>query len=287
MSDWKLEQEYSYAEGLVRYDVRGSGPPLVLVHGTPWSSFNWRHVITPLAGWFTVYFYDMIGYGASEKRKGQDVSLAVQNRLLDQLLDHWNLASPAIVGHDFGGTTVLRTHLLGQRPFAKMVLVDPVALSPWGSPFFRLVNQNEEVFRSVPAEIHEAIVAAYIQGATFTPMTAETLEGTVAPWLGAAGQEGFYRQIAQARQQYTQEVEGLYDRISCPVLIVWGEEDRWIPLERGRQLHASVPHSQLATVAQAGHLVQEDKPATLLSLLLKFLMTLALLVVLQEGLPYG
>ena len=280
MTEWKLGQAYSHAEGLVRHDVRGSGPPLVLVHGTPWSSFNWRHVITPLADWFTVYFYDMIGYGSSEKREGQDVSLAVQNRLLAELLDHWALASPAIVGHDFGGTTVLRAHLLGQRPFRKMVLIDPVAVSPWGSPFFQLVNQNEEVFRDVPAEIHEAIVSAYVQGATYKPMTAETLAGTVAPWLGAAGQGAFYRQIAQARQQYTDEVEPLYDRILCPLLIVWGEEDAWIPLEKGRQLHAAAPHSEFATVAGAGHLVQEDEPATLLSLLLRFLATMALLVVL-------
>jgi pimeloyl-ACP methyl ester carboxylesterase len=270
MSGWELTQTYPHAGGAVRYDVRGDGPPLVLVHGTPWSSFNWRHVIPALAGWFTVYTYDLIGYGASEKRAGQDVSLAAQNRLLADLLDHWQLDAPFVVGHDFGGTTVLRTHLLGGRDFAKIALVDPVALSPWGSPFFRHVNQHEAVFRDLPPDIHEAVVTAYVRGATHRPMPADTLAGIVAPWLGEAGQGGFYRQIAQADQAYTDEVEPLYGSIARPVLIVWGEQDVWIPVERGRELHAAVPGSEFVTVPAAGHLVQEDQPALLTSLLLKF-----------------
>ena len=53
------------------------------------------------------------------------------------------------------------------------------------------------VFRSVRAYMHEAMVAAYVRDATFAPMDDETLAPYVAPWLGAEGQEAFYRQIAQ------------------------------------------------------------------------------------------
>lgn len=272
MITWDLKQKYSHSEGIVRYGIQGSGPPLVLVHGTPWSSFNWRHIIPALGRWFTVYFYDLIGYGQSEKRPGQDVSLAVQNLVLAELLDHWDLDSPYIVGHDFGGTTVLRTHLLGGRPFKKMALIDPVALAPWGSPFFQHVNKHEPVFRDIPAAIHEAIVSAYVQGATHKPIDDDTLAGIVAPWLGDAGQAGFYRQIAQADQRFTDEVEPLYQTITRPTLILWGVEDRWIPVEKGRELHAAIPHSEFIPIPGAGHLVQEDAPALLLAHLLKFLL---------------
>ncbi len=270
MSGWKLNQEYAHSEGLVKYDIQGSGAPLVLVHGTPWSSFNWRHIIPALACWFTVYYYDLIGYGQSEKRDGQNVSLAVQNQVLAELLDHWELDSPYIVGHDFGGTTVLRTHLLGQRTFEKMILIDPVAVAPWGSSFFKHVNQHEQVFREVPAYIHEAIVSAYVQGAAHKPMDAETLAGIITPWLDADGQAGFYRQIAQADQRFTDEIEPFYPTITTPLLIIWGEQDHWIPIEKGRQLHAAIPHSEFIPIPDAGHLVQEDQPALLTSLLLKF-----------------
>ncbi|MBD3257301.1 alpha/beta fold hydrolase [candidate division GN15 bacterium] len=271
MIDWKLTQEYNYKQGTVRYDIQGDGPPVVLVHGTPWSSFNWRHVVAALASSFSVYYYDLIGYGQSEKRDGQDVSLAVQNQVLAELLDHWGLDEPMIVGHDFGGTTVLRTHLIGKRSFERMVLVDPVAVAPWGSDFFRHVNQHEAVFQDLPPYIHEAVVTAYVRGAMHQPMPPDTLAGIVAPWLGPEGQRGFYRQIAQADQRFTDEVEPKYGSIDCPVLIVWGEEDQWIPIDRGRKLHAAMAESRFVSIPDAGHLVQEDAPAELVSQLLGIL----------------
>lgn len=119
--------------------------PVVLVHGTPWSSYNLRHLIEALAKDFTVYYYDRLGYGQSDKTLG-DVSLGIQNRVLAGFLDHGQLERPAIIGHDFGGATVLRTHLLNGRDFERLVLIDPVAISPWGSPFFRHVQRHEAAF---------------------------------------------------------------------------------------------------------------------------------------------
>jgi pimeloyl-ACP methyl ester carboxylesterase len=99
--------------------------------------------------------------------------------------------------------------------------------------------------------MHEAMVAAYVRDATFAPMDDETLAPYVAPWLGAEGQEAFYRQIAQNDPRYTDEVQPLYGGIERPVLIVWGEEDRWILLERGRRLHEAIPGSRLETIYPA------------------------------------
>ena len=270
MIEWHLSKEFSSSGGVIRYDVQGNGPPLVLVHGTPWSSFNWRHLIPALAQWWTIYFYDLLGYGQSEKRSGQDVSLGTQNQVLRALLDHWGLESPFIVGHDFGGTTVLRTHLLENRDFQKMALIDPVALAPWGSSFFVHVKKHRHAFEGLPANIHEAVVSAYVRGATFQPMAAETLSGIVKPWLDPIGQSAFYRQIEQADQRFTDEIEPKYNSISRPVLIVWGERDEWIPIAKGRQLHAGISTSQFYSIPHAGHLVQEDAPAILVSHLIKF-----------------
>ena len=97
MSDWTLTRANEFQGQTVRYDVRGDGPAFVLVHGTPWSSFNWQYLVPHLAEKWTVYFYDLLGYGQSEMRDGQDVSLGVQNRVLAHLLDHWQLNAPRIV----------------------------------------------------------------------------------------------------------------------------------------------------------------------------------------------
>ena len=261
VDDWTLERRWSSESGVVAYELLGSGPPVVLVHGTPSSSYLWRHVARALAPSHTVLVYDLPGYGLSEMSDGQDVSLGAQGRVLAALLEHWGLEAPAIVAHDFGGATTLRAHLLEHREFAQIVLLDPVALAPWGSPFFRLVRDNVEVFQQLPAAIHEAVVAAYLRGAFHRPMDEAQLAPYVEPWLGDVGQRAFYRQIEQADQRFTDEIEPLYGGIRAPVDILWGADDAWIPPETATRLQSRIPGSTLRLIESAGHFLQEDAPA--------------------------
>jgi pimeloyl-ACP methyl ester carboxylesterase len=280
VNDWNLSGSYDFKGRNVRYGTMGDGPPMVLVHGTPWSSFNLRHVIQYLSREYKIYFFDLLGYGQSSKVEG-DVSLGVQNVLLNDLLDHWELDNPIIVGHDFGGATTLRVHLLNNRTFKKIILIDPVAVSPWGSPFFRHVNIHETAFAGLPEYIHEAIVRAYVQTAAYRPLDEMTLNGIVSPWLGEQGKAAFYRQIAQADSKYTDEAQALYHKITTATLILWGREDSWIPLERGEELHKMIPSSVLRIIDDSGHLVIEEKPDDLvkeISVSVKIVVTLTAVI---------
>jgi pimeloyl-ACP methyl ester carboxylesterase len=157
----------------------------------------------------------------------------------------------------------LRAHLLHGARYRSLALVDVVALAPWGSPFFRLVGEHASVFARLPAALHEALVRAYISGAAHRPLAASDLDMLAAPWLGSAGQAAFYRQIAQADQRYTDEIEPLYPAADLPVLVVWGVEDTWIPVERAHRLAARIPGARLHLVPDAGHLIQLDAPERL------------------------
>lgn len=243
---------------------------MVLCHGTPWSSYVWRHLTARLASSHQVYLWDMLGYGQSAKPAG-DVSLAEQGRLLAALLTHWELDTPKVVAHDFGGAVVLRAHLLHQVPMRSLALADVVALRPWGSPFFRLVAENPQVFTALPPNFHRALLEEYIAGAAHLPLSASVRDALVNPWLGSEGQAAFYRQIAQADQRHTDELEHLYASIHVPTLIVWGVEDRWIPVDRATKLHQVVKGSRLELIENAGHLVQEDQPDRFNSLLADWL----------------
>lgn len=267
---WKLQRTFTFQGREAAYDILGQGPPLILVHGTPWSSFTLRHLARALADDFRVHIFDLLGYGQSDQSEN-DVSLGVQNRLMSALIDFWELDSPLVIGHDFGGTTVLRTHLLDKVDFSKIVLIDPVAVSPWGSPFFRHVREHEAAFAGLPDYIHEAVVRAYVRSAAFSPMPEATLDGIVAPWTGDAGQAAFYRQIAQADSAYTDEIQDRYASIKRPVLILWGEEDTWIPPDKGRRLNRMIPGSTLTEIPEAGHLVIEERPDALLREIRSFL----------------
>ncbi|MFE1585171.1 alpha/beta fold hydrolase [Streptomyces sp. NPDC058737] len=272
MSAWPLPESFPSTSGTVRWNRLGApdGRPLVLLHGTPFSSYVWRAVARSLARDHQVFVWDMPGYGLSEKSDGQDVSLAAQGRVFAELLDHWGLRRPLVAAHDFGGAVALRAHLLHGARYGALALVDPVALAPWGSPFFRLVRENAEVFGQLPEALHRALVREYV-GSTGGPgLHPAVLDRLVEPWLGETGQPAFYRQIAQADQRYTDEVQDLYAGLEVPTLVCWGEDDAWIPVAKGRELASLVPGARWEPIAHAGHLVQEDAPAELTAALLDF-----------------
>jgi len=266
-----LPETFLFHGQSVRWGRIGAGPPLVFVHGTPFSSHVWRRIAPLLADRSSVYFFDLLGYGRSEMREGQDVSLGVQNRVLAALLAHWGLESPDVVAHDFGGATALRCHLLDRAEYRSLTLIDPVALSPWGSPLVRHVLAHEAAFVGLPAYIHKAILDAYIAGAAFRPLTRAELDAYATPWTGPVGQAGFYRQIAQMDQRFTDEIAELLPAVRTRVSILWGMEDAWIPPQTGERLAALIPGARLHLVPQAGHLVQEDAPEAVVARVLRFI----------------
>ena len=202
----------------------------------------------------------MPGYGQSGKQPDQRTSLDVQGLVFAEMLDHWSLSKPHVVAHDFGGATTLRAHLLHQCDYASYVLMNVVAMRPWGSEFFDHVGKHVEAFQGLPAHIHQAVVEAYIRGAITGHLEPNDFERLVEPWLSDAGRESFYRQFAQADEKYTREVEPLYGSIRCPVKIIWGESDPWIPLVRGKALYAAVGKGSFETIPEVGHLPQLEAP---------------------------
>lgn len=273
-----LDSTYESSSGTVRWGRLGpaDGPPVVLLHGTPWSSFTWRAVARALAQRFRVHVWDMPGYGSSAKHEGQDVSLRAQGLIFTELLDLWGLGPsgarrPSVLAHDFGGCVALRAHLLHGAEYERLALVDVVALAPWGSPSYRLLGEQAEVFGQLPPALHEALVREYISSASAHGLHPHALDGLAAPWLGEEGQSAFYRQIRQNDQRFTDEIEGRYGEVRPPVLVCWGTADTWIPVDRAHRLTELIPGARLRLVEGAGHLVQEDAPAQLTAALLDFL----------------
>jgi pimeloyl-ACP methyl ester carboxylesterase len=263
----ELANRLSFEGHRIAWGVMGEGAPIVLLHGTPFSSQVWRRIAPWLARQRRVYFYDLLGYGISDMPDA-DVSLGVQNRLFGAMLREWGLERPEVVAHDFGGATALRAHFLDGIYYAGLTLINPVAISPQGSPLVMHVGRHEAAFAGLPAYAHRALVSAYIGHGVARPMAEDTLSIYVTPWLSVEGQAGFYRQIAQMDQRYIQEVEARYERPRFPVRILWGEADIWIAIAQGQRLADQLTEGQLIRVPDAGHLVHEDAPEAIIAALL-------------------
>jgi pimeloyl-ACP methyl ester carboxylesterase len=275
-----LERRFAWRGRDVAWTAFGSGPPLVFCHGTPWSSWLWEPYARALAAQFTVHLWDMPGYGASSRRPEHPVDLGVQGELFAALLEHWAPAwddqgrdgragradpavGPHVVAHDYGGAVSLRAALLHGARYASLCLVDVVALRPWGSPYFSLVREHADVFSATPAAVHRGALEAYVRTAAHRPLRPEDLEALVAPWTGAQGQAAFYRQVAQADERYTAELEPLLGALDVPTRVLWGEQDTWIPADRAQRLADALPHADARLLPGAGHLVQLDAPVAL------------------------
>lgn len=268
---WNVDQRTPTQAGQVAWGRAGSGPDLVLAHGWPWSSFSWHRVIPALAEHFCVHWFDMPGYGQSEMDGSRSTALDLQGEVFAEMLGVWRLSNPSVVAHDMGGAVTLRAHLLGGVDYETLVLMNVVALSPWGSEFFDHVGRHVEAFTGLPPHIHEAVAGAYIKGALVNDLADGDFERLRAPWLSEEGRASFYAQFAQADERFTREFEDGLDTIRCPVAILWGEDDPWIPIARGRLLHDKIPHSRFEALAGVGHLPQLEAPGRVAARLLEAL----------------
>src|SRR5918997_3038179 len=269
---WRLGERQWTSAGEVAYEVLGEGPPVILVHGTPMRSYLWRNVVPALVESHSVYVYDLLGYGESEKREGQDVSIPAQSRVLGELVEAWGLEEPAIAGHDIGGGIVLRAHLLEGVAFERIAVLDPVVRAPWLSrPMSTTwhVREYPEAYRAMPDHLFEAFLSAYL-GETNSRLGEEAFEAYLAPWRGEEGRRAFVRQALQSEEQHTGELVPLLGSIEVPVRIVWGEEDGWLDPSQAPRLREEIPNSELWTIPGAGHFVMEDAPEEVARILTGF-----------------
>src|SRR5918992_930169 len=176
MAEWVLRQRFASDEGEIAWDRLGDGPPVVMVHGTPWSSWTWRRVAAFLAERFSVYVFDLLGFGASDKRAGQDVSLAGHGARLAALHEG-----------------VLRAYVATAQPRPLDRDLHNALIAPWlgldgQSAFYRQIAQGDQRH---PDEIEPL----------YAQITAPTLViwGEADPWIPAARGAELAQRIPGAR----------------------------------------------------------------------------------------
>lgn len=202
------------------------GHPIVLVHGTPYSSFLWPDIAPALAHSRQVYVFDLLGYGQSDKHDGQDLTLAAQARNFTRLLEHWGLAAPSVVANDIGGAIVLRALLLEGARYSDLDVVRLRERRTRERGLFAQIREKHEVFERLPAYAHEALVTSHLRNGSHIGYRPGVLETYLAPWLGEVGQAAFYRQYRQLAQTDTDGYEHLLADIDIPVRLLWGREDQ-------------------------------------------------------------
>lgn len=267
----QLRQRATTSSGKIAFEVFGSGPPVVLVHGTPSRATVWREVVARLADRHQIFVFDLLGFGDSERHVEQDVSIAVHAGVLRELIDFWGLERPAAVGHDIGGATVLRAHLLEGVRLGGIALIDAVVLSPWITPRTRQMQRELGRYSALPDPGLAATIREHLHTATARPLDPEVFNSLFGQWDGAEGQALYLRNLACLHESDTDLFEPLLPSISIPVLVLWGERDAWLPVSTSERVTDLIPTARRIVLADAGHFSMEDQPTALGEQLAEFL----------------
>ncbi|KAH7368471.1 Alpha/Beta hydrolase protein [Plectosphaerella cucumerina] len=289
MSSTSLDNAFEYQNATHSYTIKWTSlgapeaPPLVFIHGTPWSSRVWEPFAIALSRQFHVYLFDNPGFGESPIEKPLpgttptfscrtselDADLARQSEAFSALFQSWQAdwgeQQAHVVAHDHAGLMSLRAHLLHDCQYASLCLIDVVAIGPFGQSLFKSVAENPRHYEGLPDVEFEEILERYIRDAAFAEVPKETMDMLKKPWLSDEGKRGFVRQLCQADSRNTDAVEGRYGEVGkkMPIKIIWGSQDRWIPVETAQRLGDALGAREVVAIEGAGHLIMYDQAAQL------------------------
>lgn len=252
----------------------GSGPPLLLVHGTGASTHSWRDLAPLLGQRFHVLAPDLPGHAFTGSKGAERMSLPGMAEELQRLLQALQFEPRAVVGHSAGAAILARLCLHRKLDPALLISLNG-ALLPLGgmrnpvlSPLARLFVSNAIVPRLFAWQASDPVV--------FGRMLAQTGSS-----IDAVGAE-LYRRLASKPRHVAaaldmmarwdvRELELELPNLRTPLVLVTGQLDRMIPPSHAEAVQRLVPAARLVTLADVGHLAHEEHPQEVADLIFSLL----------------
>ncbi len=245
----------------VHYQERGSGQPLVLIHGYGASTYTWKDAFAILSNRYRVIAVDLKGFGFTGKPDG-DYTRRAQGELVVRLLDHLKIEKAILCGNSMGGEVSMNAAARHPERVAALILVDSAGVTVPGTGSVSPGYLRTPVLGPLLAAIaltSSAMVRGGLEKSFHDPamITDDRIAAYYRPLRTAGGQRGAFLARVQAGDD---PVEPKIPGIQAPTLILWGAEDRLIPLEAGRRLQSMLPHARLVVLEKCGHVPQEEMP---------------------------
>jgi pimeloyl-ACP methyl ester carboxylesterase len=250
------------------------GAPIVLLHGFGTYSFLWREIGPQLAAAHrTALAIDLFGYGESDRPFDSHFGIAAQCEYVDQTLAALRVTKATVVGVDLGGAIALRMAARYAERVERLVLVNPIALDQVPSGDVGLIQSNTARFaiRVSRGVLGAApLITDLLRASVARPehMPDALIARYLAPFVGQDGLEHLYALARSVDEEDMRDVD--LTQLDQPTLIVWGDQDRFVPPKFADRLASTVPGSRLIRLPAAGRLVPEEAPDALASMILEF-----------------
>ncbi len=278
MSETKFLQ--LHGDRVAYRDVGEGDEALLLIHGMAGSSETWRGVIPQLSRRYRVVAPDLLGHGRSAKPRG-DYSLGAFAVWLRDLLDELGVAQATIVGQSLGGGVAMQ--FVYQHPdyCRRLILISSGGLGPdvgWtlrllsapGAEFILPVIAPRPVL-SAGNKLRSWFSAAGIQ----SPRNAE-LWSAYSSLSDAETRQAFLRtlrSVVDYRGQAVSALNRLHMASAVPIMAIWGDHDRIIPVDHAYAAHDARPESRLEVLEGVGHFPHVERPHEVVDLIDDFIAT--------------
>jgi pimeloyl-ACP methyl ester carboxylesterase len=239
---------------------KGSGPPLLLLHGAGGPG-PWRPYQDALAAHFRVIAPSHPGYGESERPEWLETMDDMVYHYLD-LVDALGIGRAHFVGTSLGGWIAAELAVGHSNVIDRLVLVDPAGLKIPGMNLVDLFDISDE--ENTRLLFYDQELAEEAIRNTPPPTSESILERI-------KGQTTFAR-LAWNPYLYNPRLGRRLQRVNRPTLIVWGREDRVIPFENARLWTEAIPHARLVPIDRCGHTPHRERPDEMVRIVLDFLL---------------
>jgi len=275
---WGEQQTFDYQGIKINYYEAGrQGPPVLLLHGFGASAYTWRFLIPALAGDYRVFTLDLKGHGFSDKPQDGKYAVSDQAEMVAAFLRARNLRDAVLIGNSMGGGVALMTYLQvrAEKPgrIKGLVLIDSAGYPQKLPCFIRLarVPLLSDLGAKLLSPRFLAVLVLRKCYYNRDKITEEAIN-TYAYYGSLPGTAYAVRQTA--KQIIPADMEALipqYRTIPVPCLIIWGREDKVVPLENARNFKRDLQNSELVILPQCGHIPQEEEPQETSRLIRDFL----------------
>jgi len=254
------------------YIEKGSGKPVLLLHGFFFDNYMWDKSIDALAERYRVYAMDLWGFGFST-REPLDYGYPLYTQQLLKFMDALDIQNASLVGQSMGGGTIINFTISNRDRVDKIILVDAAGM-PNKLPIMGRIS-NLPLLGEFMYGLNNNLVRKMTLGNTFLHnkeiITDEYFENAMRfNKIKCTSEVMLHVTRKQFFDTLIEEIKTL-GSMDVPTLIVWGREEKAIPLAMGEQLHKLLKGSQFEILDQAGHCAQIDQPERFNQLALDFL----------------